>query len=108
AGIRIAGTTGSNVADALAAIPPTAEIRPNDKINIIGAAGPMGTMHVIRDLCQGVPGVTVYAGDLSPERLAMLRKLAEPLAQKNKLTLRAYNPKTDQFTEKFDYIVLMA
>ena len=107
-GIRIVGTTGSNVEDALASIPATAEIRPNDKINIIGAAGPMGTMHVIRDLCQGVPGVTVVAGDLSDERLAMLRKLSEPLAAKNKLTLRTYNPSKDKLTEKFDYIVLMA
>jgi threonine dehydrogenase-like Zn-dependent dehydrogenase len=106
--IRIVGTTGSNVEDALAAIPATAEIRPNNKINIIGAAGPMGTMHVIRDLCQGVPGVTVYGGDLSDERLAMLNKLAGPLAAKNKLTLRTYNPSKDKLTEKFDYIVLMA
>ncbi len=107
-GIRIVGTTGNNVADALAAIPATAEIRPNDKINIIGAAGPMGTMHVIRDLCQGVSGVTVYAGDLNDERLAALRKLSEPLAQKNKLTLKTYNPSKDKLAEKFDYIVLMA
>src|ERR1039458_10124085 len=64
-GIRIAGTTGSKVADALASIPATAEIRARDKINIVGAAGPMGTMHVIRDICQGVPDVTVFAGDLS-------------------------------------------
>ena len=106
--IRIVGTTGSNVADALAAIPATAEIRPNNKINIIGAAGPMGTMHVIRDLCQGVPGVTVYGGDLSDERLAMLNKLAGPLAAKNKLTLRTYNPSKDKLAEQFDYIVLMA
>jgi hypothetical protein len=107
-GIRIVGTTGSNVEDALASIPATAEIRPNDKIQIIGAAGPMGTMHVIRDLCQGVPGVTVVAGDLSDERLGMLNKLAGPLATKNKLTLRTYNPSKDKVTEKFDYIVLMA
>jgi len=107
-GIRITGTTGSNVADALATIPATAEIRPNDKINVIGAAGPMGTMHVIRDLCQGVPNVTIYAGDLSDERLVALRKLAEPLAQKNKLMLKTYNPSKDKLTEKFDYIVLMA
>lgn len=106
--IRIVGTTGSKVEDALAAIPATAEIRPNNKINIIGAAGPMGTMHVIRDLCQGVPGVTVYGGDLSDERLAMLNKLAGPIAAKNKLTLRTYNPSKDKLTEKFDYIVLMA
>jgi len=107
-GIRITGTTGNNVADALAAIPATAEIRPNDKINIIGAAGPMGTMHVIRDLCQGVGGVTVFAGDLNDERLAALRKLSDPLAQKNHLTLKTYNPSKDKLADKFDYIVLMA
>ncbi len=106
--IRMIGTTGDNVEDALAAIPPTAEIRPNDKINVIGAGGPMGTMHVIRDLCQGVPGVTVYGGDLSDERLAMLNKLAGPVAARNQLTLRTYNPTKDKLTEKFDYIVLMA
>src|SRR5208282_5833975 len=88
--------------------PATAEIRANDKINIIGAAGPMGTMHVIRDLCQGVPGVTVFAGDLSDDRLAVLQKLAEPLAKKNKLALRPYNPSKAKLTDKFDYIVLMA
>ncbi|HUJ08665.1 MAG TPA: alcohol dehydrogenase catalytic domain-containing protein [Verrucomicrobiae bacterium] len=107
-GIRIVGTTGNNAADALAAIPATVEIRPNDKINIVGAAGPMGTMHVIRDLCQGVPGVTVFAGDLNDERLASLQKLVEPLAQKNKVTLRPYNPSKDNLAENFNYIVLMA
>ncbi|MBU6411281.1 MAG: alcohol dehydrogenase catalytic domain-containing protein [Verrucomicrobiota bacterium] len=107
-GIRVVGTAGSNVADALAAIPATAEIRPNDKINIVGAAGPMGTMHVLRDLCQGVPGVTVCAGDLNDERLAALKRLAEPLAQKNRLALRPYNPSKDKPAERFNYIVLMA
>jgi threonine dehydrogenase-like Zn-dependent dehydrogenase len=107
-GIRLIGTTGRDAAAAMAAIPATAEIRANDKINIIGAAGPMGTMHVIRDLCQGVPGVTVFAGDLSDERLAMLQKLAEPLAARNHLTLRAYNPSKDKLSESINYIVLMA
>jgi hypothetical protein len=107
-GIRIVGTTGNNVADALAAIPATAEIRANDKINIVGAAGPMGTMHVIRDLCQGVSGVTVFAGDLSDDRLTVLKKLAQPLADKNKLGLRTYNPSKDKLAEAFNYIVLMA
>jgi threonine dehydrogenase-like Zn-dependent dehydrogenase len=107
-GIRVIGTTGSDPATALAAIPATAEIRPHDKINIIGAAGPMGTMHVIRNLCQGVPDVTVFAGDLNDERLASLQKLAEPLTRKNNSTLRTYNPQKTKLTEKFDYIVLMA
>ncbi len=107
-GIRIIGTSGNDVNDALNAIPATAEIRSEDRINIVGAAGPMGQMHVIRDLCQGVPGITVYAGDLSDERLAKLEKLAAPLAEQNGLTLRPYNPSKEQLSEQFDYIVLMA
>ena len=106
--IRVIGTTGSDPAEAMSYIPATAEIRARDKINIIGAAGPMGTMHVIRDICQGVPDVTVFAGDLSDERLAMLRKLAASLAQKHKVTLRTYNPSKEKLAEQFDYIVLMA
>jgi L-sorbose 1-phosphate reductase len=106
--IRLVGTTGSDPADAMSYIPATAEIRPEDSINIIGAAGPMGTMHVIRDICQGVPAVSIFAGDLSDERLAMLRKLALPLAEKQKVSLRTYNPSKDKLTEQFDYIVLMA
>jgi len=107
-GIRLVGTAGHDVAEAQAAIPTTAEIRPKDKINIVGAAGPMGTMHVIRDLCQGVAGVTVFAGDLNEERLAALQKLAGPLAQKHKVSLQPYNPSKDKLGESFNYIVLMA
>jgi threonine dehydrogenase-like Zn-dependent dehydrogenase len=107
-GIRVIGTTGRDPAAAFASIPATAEIRPNDKINIIGAAGPMGAMHVIRNLCQGVSGITVFAGDLSDDRLAALQKLAEPLAAKNNVTLRSYNPSKDKPPGPFNYIVLMA
>jgi threonine dehydrogenase-like Zn-dependent dehydrogenase len=106
--IRVIGTAGSDPAEAMSYIPATAEIRAKNKINIIGAAGPMGTMHVIRDICQGVPEVTVFAGDLSDERLAMLRKLAASLAQKHKVSLRTYNPSKEKLAEQFDYIVLMA
>ena len=48
--IRIVGTTGSDPAEAMEYIPETDEIRPGDKINVIGAGGPMGVMHVIRNL----------------------------------------------------------
>ncbi|HXP63058.1 MAG TPA: alcohol dehydrogenase catalytic domain-containing protein [Dongiaceae bacterium] len=107
-GIRVVATTGSDPAASMASIPATAEIRPKDRINIIGAAGPMGTMHVLRDLCQGVPNVAVFASDLSDERLAMLEKLAAPLAQKNQLTFHPYNPAKEKLAGQFDYIVLMA
>jgi L-sorbose 1-phosphate reductase len=106
--IRVIGTTGADPAESMSCIPATAEIRAKNKINIIGAAGPMGTMHVIRDLCQGVPEVTVFAGDLSDERLVMLQKLAAPLAGKHKVSLRTYNPAKEKLADQFDYIVLMA
>jgi threonine dehydrogenase-like Zn-dependent dehydrogenase len=107
-GIRIVGTAGADPAAAFAAIPASAEIRPADKINIVGAAGPMGTMHVIRLACQGAPDITVYAGDLNDERLAGLGDLAQPLARKNKVDLRCYNPAKESPGVAFDYIVLMA
>lgn len=107
-GIRLMGTTGSDPVESMSRIPATAEIRAKDAINIIGAAGPMGTMHVIRNLCQGVPNVSIFAGDLSDERLAMLRKLAAPVAQKNDVALQTYNPSKDKLNQSFNYIVLMA
>ena len=78
----IIGTTGRNAADALAAIPATAEIRAErqDQHHRRRRADGHDARHP--RLCQGVPDVTVFAGDLSDERLAMLHKLAEPLAAK--------------------------
>ncbi len=107
-GIRVIGTAGADPAAAFAAIPASPEIRPGDAINIVGAAGPMGTTHVIRVLCQGARGVTLYAGDLNDERLAGLRALASPLAKKNGVALRTYNPSKDPPGEAFNATVLMA
>jgi len=107
-GIRIIGTTGSNPAESVEIVPETDEIRPGDKINVIGAGGPMGMMHVIRNICQGVEGVSVFAGDVDDDRLAALTKVAAPLAQKNGVEYRPYNPTKEQTSEKFDYAALMA
>jgi len=107
-GIRIVGTTGSEPADSMEVIPETDEIREGDKINVIGAGGPMGAMHVIRNICQGVKGVSVFAGDLDDNRLQILTRIAVPLAEKNGVDCRPYNPTKDEITEVFDYTVLMA
>jgi len=107
-GIRIVGTTGSDPAESMEYIPETGEIRQGDKINIIGAAGPMGMMHVIRNICQGVKGVCVFAGDVDDNRLAILTRIAAPLAKKNGVDYKTYNPTKDKVTESFDYIALMA
>jgi threonine dehydrogenase-like Zn-dependent dehydrogenase len=107
-GIRIVGTTGSNPAESMEHIPETAEIRPGDKINVIGAGGPMGTMHVIRNICQAVEGVSVFAADLDENRLAALSEIVAPLADKNNVTYKPYNPTRVKVEDVFDYAVLMA
>jgi threonine dehydrogenase-like Zn-dependent dehydrogenase len=107
-GIRIIGTTGSDPAESMKVIPDTDEIRPGDKINIVGAGGPMGMMHVIRNICQGVEGVSVFASDVDDNRLAALTRIAGPLAEKHAIVYKAYNPISDMIAEAFDYTALMA
>ncbi len=106
-GFRIVGTVGSDPAAAVAAIPERCELRKGDKVNVIGAAGPMGVTHVIRDLCVG-DDVTVYAADLNDERLVALAKIAEPTAAANGTTYIGYNPKNTQPDVAFDMQVVMA
>jgi len=107
-GIRLIGTTGHDPAESMATIPASGEIRRGDKINVIGAGGPMGVMHVIRNICQGVENISVFAGDLDDARLAALTRMAAPLADKHKVKYRPYNPARDGLSEEFDYVALMA
>lgn len=106
--IRVVGTAGDRLLEALRRVPPSGEIREGDAINVVGAGGPMGVMHVMRNLCKGVPGVSVYAGDLSDERLAALSRFAEPAARERGLKYVAYNAKTDAPDIAYDCIAIMA
>jgi D-arabinose 1-dehydrogenase-like Zn-dependent alcohol dehydrogenase len=107
-GIRVVGTTGSDPDESMEIIPATDEIRLGDKINVIGAGGPMGMMHVIRNICQGVEGVSVFAGDVDDGRLTALTKIAAPLAEKNGVEYKPYNATKEKTSELFDYTALMA
>jgi len=107
-GIRLAGTAGSDPAEALLTIPASGEIREGNRIHVVGAGGPMGVMHVMRNLCQGVKKVTVIAADLSDERIAALDRIAHPAARKNGVEYCSYNPKKAPFSGAFDYIAVMA
>jgi threonine dehydrogenase-like Zn-dependent dehydrogenase len=106
-GLRIIGTTGSDPAAAMTTVPASGEIREGDAINVIGAAGPMGAMHVIRDLCQGVMGVSVWGGDVDDARLAVLRRMAEPIARQRRLAFRAYHASREVPAGAFSYVVVM-
>ncbi|MHC4130695.1 MAG: alcohol dehydrogenase catalytic domain-containing protein [Planctomycetota bacterium] len=105
--IRIIGTNGYDPAESMKYIPQTGQIRTNDKINFVGAAGPMGTMNVIRNFCQGIKGISVYAGDIDDGRLEILSQKARPVAEKYNIEFTIYNANRNKPTG-FDYIVLMA
>jgi len=107
-GIRLIGTSNCDPAESMRYIPASGEIRKGDKIDVIGAGGPMGVMHVVRNLCQGVKDVTVYAGDLDNDRLGLLTNIAGPMAQNNKVGYVPYNPAQNAPDIEFDYIALMA
>jgi threonine dehydrogenase-like Zn-dependent dehydrogenase len=105
---RWIGTTGTNAAESYKHIPATGEVRPGDKIVVIGAGGPMGQMHVIRDVCSGVKNIALTGTDFDDARLTSLLHKSEPLARANGVELRMVNPQKTPFNEKFSYIALMA
>jgi threonine dehydrogenase-like Zn-dependent dehydrogenase len=107
-GIRIVATAGSDPAEPMKHIPKTGEIRHGERINVVGAGGPMGTMHVIRNICQGIEGVSIFAGDVDDARLAALTKIAGPLAKQNDVEYQAYNATKGPAPEDVTYTVLMA
>ncbi len=107
-GIRLIGTTGSDPADSMQYIPDSGEFRAGDKIDVVGAGGPMGVMHVIRNICQGIEGITVYAGDLDAERLSALSNIAQPLAKTNSVGYVPYDPSKSSPDVAFDYAAIMA
>ncbi|AQT69249.1 L-threonine 3-dehydrogenase [Anaerohalosphaera lusitana] len=107
-GIRIIGTTGDDPAESMTVIPEIGEIRKGDKINVVGAGGPMGVMHVIRNICQGVPEVEVYASDLDRSRLESLEKLAGPMAEDNGVGYAHFCPDDELARTEFDYTSIMA
>jgi L-sorbose 1-phosphate reductase len=107
-GTRWIGTTGDDAAESYKNIPVNGEVRAHDRVLVVGAGGPMGQMHVIRDVCLRVPGVSVVGTDFDDVRLETLRKKAEPLAKANGASLRLVNTQKNPIQEKFSYFALMA
>ena len=105
---RWVGTTGGDAAESYRHIPESGEIRPGDKILVVGAGGPMGQMHVIRNVCSGLSDVEVVGTDFNDARLASLQAKAEPFARATGVKLRLVNTATSPLKEKFSYIALMA
>lgn len=107
-GMRIIGTAGSDPAESMQAIPPSGEVRGDDVMDIIGAGGPMGAMHVIRDICAGCGNLTVLAGDLDAGRLSALAAIAGPLAERFGVRFQTYDPAQGKPHREISYTIVMA
>jgi len=105
---RWIGTVSASAAEAYKMIPATGEIRPGDRVIVVGAGGPMGQMHTIRTICLGLEGVSVAAVDLDDARLESLRQKAQHLANQRGVPLRLVNSRTQPPADKFSYFALMA
>lgn len=105
---RWIGTPGHNAADSYQSIPRTTEIRPQERIIVVGAGGPMGQMHIIRNLCSGTPGIAPTGTDVDDTRLDALRTKAGPLAESRGIPLTLINTARQQIPGKFSYWALMA
>ncbi|MEA2026940.1 MAG: alcohol dehydrogenase catalytic domain-containing protein, partial [Chloroflexota bacterium] len=104
---RWVGTLGTSAADGYAWVPATGELREGEKVGIIGAAGPMGFMHVIRALTAGLDGVAVTAIDIDEARLAHLTSVAAPLAESKGLAFESLDSKDSQPQPGFTRIGVM-
>lgn len=106
-GTRWIGTAGADPKQSYKMIPATGEIRSNDRILIAGAGGPMGQMHVIRDLSAGLEGVSVVATDVDDNRLNTVERKVEAIGKTGE-GFSISNSKSLPAEETFSYFALMA
>ena len=104
---RWVGTAGSSALDGYATIPADGEVRPGDRIGVIGAAGPMGLMHVVRAASGGWPDLSIAGIDIDDSRLAHLERAAGPIARSRGVELKVVNSRTTEVAPGFSYIALM-
>jgi len=104
---RWVGTTGGAAVDGYEIAPADGELRAGDRVAVIGAAGPMGFMHVVRTASSALPGLTLTAIDIDDARLAHLASIAGPLAASHGIPAVFLNSRTTQSEPGFSYVAVM-
>jgi len=105
--IRWVGTPGGSAADGYAIAPANGELRAGDRVAVIGAAGPMGFMHVVRTASSALPGLSLAAVDIDDARLAHLADVAGPLAASRGIPAVFLNSRTAPIEPGFSYVAVM-
>ena len=105
--VRYVGTTGANPVEAYRGIPASGEVRPNDRVAIIGAAGPMGLMHTMRTAVLGVPGISIDACDVNDARLLNLAEVVAASAAQHQVPLRVVNSADQPLEPGYTYLTCL-
>ncbi len=105
--IRWVGTSGRSAADGYAMAPADGELRDGDRVAVIGAAGPMGLMHVVRAATSGRTGLVVTAIDIDDARLDHLARMAAPIAEEHGVRVEFLNSRTATVAPGFSAIAIM-
>lgn len=105
--IRYTGAPGSSAAAGYDRIPQRCELRPGEKVAIVGAAGPMGLMHTIRTAVSGVPGISMDAVDVDDARLAHLAAVVAPVAAANGVPATFRNSRSEPLQPGYSYVAVM-
>ena len=104
---RWIGTVANSAAESYVTVPPSGELRPGDSLLAVGAAGPMGQMHILRSLSADVDRLTVVGTDLDDARLRSLLAKAQPVAQANGVSLRLLNTSSQPLVGTFSYHLIL-
>ena len=106
--IRYCGTVGSDVREGYRWIPANCELRPYDKVAVIGAAGPMGLIHAVRAVTAGAYMIAVDAADVDDDRLGRLHAVLEPIAARQGVPVRVLNSIQSPLPpQSYTYVALM-
>jgi len=104
---RWTGSTGASATEGYAAVPADGEVRAGDRMAVIGAAGPMGLMHVVRAASAGRKGLSITAIDIDDARLEHLGRAAGPIARSRGVELTVINSRSTEVAPGFSYVALM-
>jgi threonine dehydrogenase-like Zn-dependent dehydrogenase len=104
---RWVGTAGDSAADGYAMAPADGELRAGDRVAVIGAAGPMGFMHVVRTVSSALPGLSLTAIDIDAARLEHLARIAGPLAAARGIPAEFVDSRTNHVEPGFSYVAVM-
>ena len=96
------GTKSTDISSAYGEERNRCELRVDGTALFVGAGGPMGQMHVQRAVEKGNGPSIVIATELNQDRASVLRKIIEPLAERNGKIFKIFNPnETDRSLQDF-------